>query len=148
MAEKKEGYKRGLVSLSERTPEERSAIARKGVEARRKKKEEKLMLQNCMKALLKMKVNSRKREELLKSYGFTDTDMNNKTLLMVALFQKGIRGDVQATKEIIAMMDKLDLFEQSGQLQQTVNINLVSCGEDFQMSEEDEQELERIQNEE
>lgn len=139
----------GLIPLNERSKEERKRISRMGVETRRRNKEEKLMLQKCMRELLNMRVNSNKRKEVLKKFGFSaDEDLDNKTLLMVSLFQKGISGDVTATKEIVSMMDKLDMFEKTGKIENNVTINLVSSGEEFEMSEEQLEEIERIEGEE
>lgn len=52
-----------LIPLNERTPEERKRIAMMGVEARKKKKEQNMALQNCMRQLLEMKTNSDKRNK-------------------------------------------------------------------------------------
>lgn len=129
-------------NLKERSLEERKRISRMGVEARRKNKEEKLQLQKCMKTLLEMKTNSDKSKQVLRSFGFdNDEDLTNKTLLMVALFRKGLTGDVQATREIINMMDKLDLYNESGKVTNNVVINLMPTGEVYQPNEEDEKEI-------
>ena len=74
-------------------------------------------------------------------FGFTDDELTNRSLLMVALFQKGLTGDVSAIKEIIDMMDKLDMFENTGKITSNVTINLVAKGETYQPNEADEQEI-------
>lgn len=130
-----------LIPLNERTPEERKRIAMMGVEARRKKKEQNMALQNCMRQLLEMKTNSDKKKQVLRSFGFTDEELTNRSLLMVALFQKGLTGDVSAIKEITDMMDKLDMFENTGKITSNVTINLVATGETYQPNEADEQEI-------
>lgn len=135
-----------LISLADRTPEERRAIAMKSVEARRKKKAERMALQKCMRELLMMRPNSDKQKQVLKSFGFTDADVTNKTVLMVALFQKGLRGDVTAIKEITDMMDKLDMFEETGKATNNVTINLVPVGESYHMTEADKKEIEEAEN--
>ena len=56
-----------LIPLNERTPEERKRIAMMGVEARKKKKEQNMALQNCMRQLLEMKTNSDKKKQVLRS---------------------------------------------------------------------------------
>ena len=117
-----------LIPLSERSPEERKRISRMGVEAKRKKKEQNMALQNCMRQLLEMKTNSDKKKQVLRSFGFTDEELTNRSLLMVALFQKGLTGDVSAIKEITDMMDKLDMFENTGKITSNVTINLVATG--------------------
>lgn len=130
-----------LIPLNKRSPEERKRIAMMGVEARRKKKEQNMALQNCMRQLLEMKTNSDKKKQVLRAFGFSDEDLTNRALLMVALFQKGLTGDVSAIKEITDMMDKLDMFENTGRITSNVTINLVAKGETYQPNEADEQEI-------
>lgn len=135
-----------LIPLNKRSPEERKRIAMMGVEARRKKKEQNMALQNCMRQLLEMKTNSDKKKQVLRAFGFSDEDLTNRALLMVALFQKGLTGDVSAIKEITDMMDKLDMFENTGRVTSNVTINLVAKGETYQPNEADEQEIWDVEN--
>ena len=135
-----------LINMKDRTPEERHEIAMKGVEARRKKKERNMALQNCMRQLLEMKTNSDKKKQILRNFGFTDEELTNQSLLMVALFQKGLTGDVGAIKEITQMMDKLDMFKKTGKIQNNVTINLVAQGESYTPTEEDEKEIWKAEN--
>lgn len=130
-----------LIPLSERSTEERKRISRMGVEARRRKKEQTMALQGCMRQLLEMKTNSDKKKQVLRSFGFTDEELTNRSLLMVALFQKGLTGDVSAIKEITDMMDKLEMFENTGRVTGNVTINLVATGESYVPNKEDEQEI-------
>lgn len=133
-------------ALQNRTPEERSRIAKMGVEARQRKKDEKMQLQKCMRELLNLEVNNPKSKEVLRKFGFKDDELNNKTLLMVALFQKGVQGDVSAIKETVNMMEKLDMFDDTGKMQQNVIINLVPVGEQYTPNAEDEQEIWDVEN--
>lgn len=135
-----------LIPLNQRSPEERRRIAQMGVEARRKNKEQKMALQNCMRQLLDMKTNSNKKKEVLRAFGFTDEELTNKSLLMVALFQKGLTGDVSAIREITDMMDKLDLYDSTGKVTSNVTINLVATGETYQPNSKDEQEIWDVEN--
>ena len=84
--------------------------------------------------------------KVLRDFGFDDEDLTNKTILMVALFQKGLTGDVSAIREIITMMDKLDMFENTGELTNNVVINLLPVGESFTPSTEVEQEIRDVEN--
>lgn len=142
----KEKRKKNLIPLSQRTPEERRKIAMKGVEARKKKKEQKMALQDCMRQLLEMETNSDKKKQVLRSFGFKDEELTNRSLLMVALFQKGLTGDVSAIKEITDMMEKLEMFEQEGKITRDITINLVTTGEVYQPNEEDEREIWEVEN--
>lgn len=134
--------------LQDRTVEERKRIAQMGVEARRKKKEEKMALQKCMRTILGLKPNSTKKKQILKDFGIEDEDITNKALLMVALFQKGISGDVTAIKEVINMIDKLDIYENTGKIQSNeIVINIEPVGETKYLTKAEEQEIWDIENE-
>lgn len=138
--------KKNLVNLADRPPEERRRIAKLGAQARIRKKAEKMQLQKCMRELLDMPTNKPKQKQLLKSFGFKDEQLTNKTLLMVALFQKGLTGDVSAIRETIGMMDKLDMFEQSGELTNNVVINLVPVGSSYVPGEREAEEIKEVEN--
>lgn len=143
-----QGYLNGnLINLRDRSPEERRRIARMGNEAKKKKREQNMILQNTMKQLLTMKVSSNKQKEILKKQGFEGEDLTNQMLLMVALFRKGLTGDVGAIKEITDMMDKLDMYN-AGQkvMGQSITINLVPQGTTYEQSKEEEQDIWKAQN--
>lgn len=137
-----------LVSLADRPKKERTEIAKKSVEARRKKKEEKLMLQKCLRELLNMPVSDRKVKERLQNMGITkNEDLNNSVALMVSLFKKGLSGDVKAIEHITNMMDKLDLFEQNNRITQDVTVNIIQSGEDFVLDNKTKKVIECAQYE-
>lgn len=108
--------------------EQMREITRKSVEARRRKRDEKMALQKSLKGLLSMDITNKKQKQILREMGIKDAELQNGMLLMVALMMKGIKGDVGAIKEIVNMMDRLDILEDSGKITQGVNINLVSVG--------------------
>lgn len=134
-------------NLKNKSPEERRAIAQKGVEARAKKKNERMALQKCMRTLLQLNVTNEKQKQLLRQIGIEDSDLTNQTLLMVALFKKGTMGDVSAIKEIIEMIDKLDMLEHTGKVTSNITINLVSKGDVYKPNEKDEQDIWNAENE-
>ena len=146
-APKNKGYQ-NLKNLKDRTPEERKRISQMGVETRARNKKRRMMLQDLLRELLEMKVSDKKQEEILKRYGFsTDTQLSNASLLMVALFRKGLTGDVSAIREITGMMDKLDLFEAGKETNsQTITINLVPVGEQYQPTEQDAEDIWKAEN--
>lgn len=133
-------------NFKNRSKEEMAEIVRKSKEARKRNKTEQMELQKCMKTLLTMEVRGNNQREVLRKFGFTDEQITNKTLLMVALFQKGITGDVGAIKEIVNMMEKLDMFNTSGKVQSNVIINLMPVGEQYQPNEKDEQDIWDVEN--
>lgn len=119
-------------------PERLKEMARKSAEVRRKRRQDKMFLQKCMKELLGLDIKSEKQKELLRKMGIKDTDLQNQTLLMVALFLKGTKGDVAAIKEIVEMMDKLDILEDTGKVTQGININLIPVGRSTEAQEDDD----------
>lgn len=128
-------------------PERRREIAKMGAEARKKKKEENMALQRVLRELLNMRISSQKQKQVLKQMGFTDKDLQNKTLLMVALFRKGLTGDVSAIREITTMMDKLDLYSEGKDVRaQQVTINIVSEGEEYEPTEQDKEDIWKAEN--
>lgn len=131
--------------LQNRTKEERRKIALMGVEKAKKNKEEKMKLQKCMKALLDMKVSEESHEEVLRKFGFEGKDLINSTLLMVALFRKGLAGDVNAVKEICAMMEKLEIYKTTNKMSGVVNINIIPVGEPYTPTAEDEEEIRKAE---
>jgi hypothetical protein len=124
-------------NLRNKSEAERKEIAMKSVETRRKNRQRKMDLQQCMKTLLNLRISSDKQKQALKQIGFEDEELTNKTLLMTALFKKGISGNVEAIKEIVDMMDKLDLFEDTGKVTGDVTINLIPIGSNSTSSEDD-----------
>ena len=140
--------KKNLINLRDRTPEERRAIAKKGAEARARKKRETMELQKCMRTLLTMPISrgKEKQRKLLKDFGFEDEELTNKTLLMVALYQNGLSGDVSAIRETVGMMDKLDMFEKTGEITNNVTINLLPVGQSYVPNEADEKEIKEVEN--
>lgn len=98
-----EAYKKGLLQkkdLRSRTPEERKEISRKGVEARIKKSQARKRMREQLDVLLKMDVKDKDYKKLMDELGIDDSEQCNQMLLMVALFKRGISGDVQAIKQI------------------------------------------------
>ena len=81
-----------------------------------------------MRELLSMRVSNRKIKALLEELGFTG-ELTNEMALMVALFKKGLTGDVNAIREVVDMQDKLDAVESGKEIAgQNITINLVSQG--------------------
>lgn len=142
-------FRGGEYGQQYRTKEERSKIAKKGVQARMKKQYEKLHLQRCMKALLTMDVPEQQHVEILKKFGYSEyKDLNNATLLMVALFRKGLSGDVAAIREITDMMDKLDVYNETKRVQQEVNIFIQPVGKQYVPNKEDEEAIRNAERDE
>ena len=150
----KERRMANLIPLSQRSPEERRAIARKGIEARKanvekrkQEKRERMQIQKVMSVILGSEVSNEKQKKLLNSLGFEGEHLTNEMLLMVALFKKGLSGDVNAIRDVTEMMEKLDIYQNSGgEQQQQIVINLMPKGTGYKPSEEIEEQIQRVEN--
>lgn len=150
----KERRMANLIPLSQRSPEERRAIARKGIEARKanvekrkQEKRERMQIQKVMSVILGSEVSNEKQKKLLNSLGFEGEHLTNEMLLMVALFKKGLSGDVNAIRDVTDMMEKLDLYQNSGgEQQQQIVINLMPKGTGYKPTEEVEEQIQRAEN--
>lgn len=147
-----ESFKQGKLKgkgFESRTKEEMQEIARKSAEVRKKKRLEKMALQKCLKELLVLEVpTDEKKKKLLETLGYEETDhISNQTMLMISLFKKGLSGDVFAIKEIVEMMDKLDI---SGETEKTrennsvININIHPVESKQRTKEQDEKTKKEI----
>lgn len=150
----KERRMANLIPLSQRSPEERRAIARKGIEARKanvekrkQEKRERMQIQKVMSVILGSEVSNEKQKKLLNSLGFEGEHLTNEMLLMVALFKKGLSGDVNAIRDVTEMMEKLDMYQNSGgEQQQQIVINLMPKGTGYKPTEEIEEQIQRAEN--
>ena len=150
----KERRMANLIPLSQRSPEERRAIARKGIEARKanvekrkQEKRERMQIQKVMSVILGSEVSNEKQKKLLNSLGFEGEHLTNEMLLMVALFKKGLSGDVNAIRDVTEMMEKLDMYQNSGGEQQhQIVINLMPKGTGYKPTEEIEEQIQRAEN--
>lgn len=137
-----EAQKKNLIPLSERTPEERKRISQMGVEARKNKKREEMQVQKVMRTILGMRVSNRKMREQLRTLGFEDEELTNEMVLMLALFKKGLTGNVEAIREVVNMQDKLDAVENGRKVAgQNITINLIPQGTETNIEVEDEQDI-------
>ena len=145
-----DSYKTGKLQkkgFQNRTKEEMQEIIKKSLEVRRANHKRKVALQETMRTLLSMPANNSKQKQILKEYGFTDSEITNKTVLMVALYRKGLTGDVAAIREIINMAEKLDLFEDGKKRVNTpITINLVTKGEEHVITQEEQKEIWEAEN--
>lgn len=150
----KERRMANLIPLSQRSPEERRAIARKGIEARKanvekrkQEKRERMQIQKVMSVILGSEVSNEKQKKLLNSLGFEGEHLTNEMLLMVALFKKGLSGDVNAIRDVTEMMEKLDMYQNSGgEQKQQIVINLMPKGTGYKPTEEIEEQIQRAEN--
>lgn len=141
----REGKLRGK-GLESRTPEEMKEIVRKSHEARKRNAQRRIHLGECMQTILNLRISNQKQKQALKEMGISDEDLINETLLMVALFRKGLTGDVPAIKEVITMMDKLELLTKKEKQGGNVTINVIQQGEAFVPSIDIDKEIMEVEN--
>ena len=81
----------------------------KGGKESGKSRREKKLLKDCMLDLLDLDVTDRKKWNKLSKMGIDPEDIDNRTLLTVALFQRAVElGDVNAFKEIRNLIGETD----------------------------------------
>lgn len=86
-------------------------------------KRERKQARECMEMILSSKVTNEKLKQTLKSMGFEDKDQQNIALLMVSLFQKGVKsGDAATIRSILEIAGELNQ-EQETQAP-TINITV------------------------
>lgn len=70
--------------------------ASKGGIASGKARREKRLIKDNIELLLSLPIKNSKTKEQLKQLGIDDTEMNNQMAMVIAMYQKAIKGDVQA----------------------------------------------------
>ena len=80
--------------------EEAKKLGRAGGIASGKVRKQKKLIKDSIEMVLGLDVKSSKMREQLKKLGIEDEDMNNQLALVVAMVQKGLKGDVQAFNTI------------------------------------------------
>lgn len=70
-------------------------MSKGGIASAKAKKERKLIKDN-IELLLSLPIKSKKTKEQLAELGIDDTEMNNQMALVIAMYQKALKGDVSA----------------------------------------------------
>lgn len=95
-----------LIPFGRLTPDEQRKIASEGGkasgEARRKRK----ALKEQMETLLSLPIVDRRRFNKAARLGFDVTDLDNSSLVVIALWERAISGDVAAIKELRSLVDE------------------------------------------
>ena len=92
---------KNLIPIKTLTKEEAKRRGANGGKKSAKKRKERRLLKECMLDLLKLDVSSQKQWNKLSKMGIDPENIDNRTLLTVALFNRAVDfGDVNAFKEI------------------------------------------------
>lgn len=78
------------------TSEQARENGRKGGIASAKAKEKRKMIKQQMELLLELPLKSEKTKKQLQALGINDDEMTNQMAMIIALWQKALKGDVQA----------------------------------------------------
>lgn len=76
--------------------EEAVEMGRKGGIASGKARKEKKLIKDNIELLLGLPIKNRKIKEQLAEVGIDETEMNNQMAMVIAMYQKALKGDVQA----------------------------------------------------
>lgn len=76
--------------------EEAKELGHKGGIASGKARREKKMIKDNIELLLGLPIKNNKMKDNLKALGIDETEMNNQMALVIAMYQKALKGDVQA----------------------------------------------------
>ena len=85
-----------LVSLADRTTEEKREIGIKGGKASGEARRRKKNMKECLQLLLSLDVKNPKVREQLAKLGIEDEQMTNEMAMMVSALNKATKGDIQA----------------------------------------------------
>lgn len=108
--------------------EKRQEISRKGHEARRENSRRKKEMKEQLEIILGLDVKSKKSKKILDEMGIGKEDSTNQMLMLVALFQKAISGDVAAFKEIRDMIEGTQ-GEEQGNKNMVPVINIIGVND-------------------
>lgn len=85
-----------LIPFNELTEEKQRELASKGGKASGEARKQKKLMREQLNMLLNLPIKSSKIKVQLKELGVEDTEMNNQMALLIAMYQKALKGDVSA----------------------------------------------------
>lgn len=89
-----------LVPQSKRTKEEQRKIAKQGGIASGKARREKKLIKDQISLLLSLPLKDEKTKAKFKSLGIDSEDIDNQMAMVIAMWQKALKGDVNAFNTI------------------------------------------------
>lgn len=123
MAQKKKRSRCGeigaknLQPLNTIDPERAREIRRKGAEATNRLMRQRKSMKENMNLLLSLPAMSgTKLKQEARNMGIEEKDVDNQTIMLLALFKKALKGDVAACKEVRAVVGELFPLEEESSL--------------------------------
>ena len=89
-----------LIPFNKRTPRERREISIKGANATNEQKRQRKAMREQMEMLLKLPPINAQAKQKIKELGIDEKEIDNQMLLMVAIFNKAMKGDIQAVNVV------------------------------------------------
>lgn len=107
-----------------KTSEEASKRGKAGVKITNEKRRKRKQARECMELILSGKVTSSSAKKALASIGFEDEDQQNIALLMLSMFQNGVKtGDAGTIKSILEISGDINQKEETQVPQININIS-------------------------
>lgn len=92
--------KKNLIPNSERTPSELREMCSKGGKKSGEVRRERKAMREQMEMLLKLPPINVQAKQKIKELGIDEKEIDNQMLLMVAIFNKAMKGDIQAVNVV------------------------------------------------
>lgn len=92
--------KKNLIPNSERTPSELREMCSKGGKKSGEVRRERKAMREQMEMLLKLPPINAQAKQKIKELGIDEKEIDNQMLLMVAIFNKAMKGDIQAVNVV------------------------------------------------
>ena len=89
-----------LIPFNKRTPRERREISIKGANATNEQKRQRKAMREQMEMLLKLPPINAQAKQKIKELGIDEKEIDNQMLLMVTIFNKAMKGDIQAVNVV------------------------------------------------
>lgn len=92
--------KKNLIPNSERTPSELREMCSKGGKKSGEVRRERKAMREQMEMLLKLPPINAQAKQKIKELGIDEKEIDNQMLLMVTIFNKAVKGDIQAVNVV------------------------------------------------
>lgn len=94
-----------LIPFNQRTQEEQREIARQGGIASGQARREKKALREQIELLLSLPLQDKKTRDKLSQLGIDSDNLDNQMAMVIAMWQKALKGDVKAFKALTDITD-------------------------------------------